>query len=285
MILNKKRFKWLSQRNDVQDIETIISNIVSKKKINYFIEPFSGGLSTAVKVTPILKKYGVKHIIVNNVNQTVIHTYHYTRNNVEELFEAYWAHEEEVINLFETYSVKNDKKLILTKMKEHYEEKRKEFNNSLYENSIKHSALFLFLVNRSLNLTYSVNSKEEYVASFCNEIHLFEKEERKNTFKNYNNLFASFDVVFEKMNPFNFIDKYKRLHKKAIFYFDPDYSDTFFDFFHKNHVLIEAEQMSFTQFYKLFENLIIKKENIGVLNESLIETNNFQLTNDYYFKY
>lgn len=285
MILNKKKFKWLSQRSDVHEIENIISNIIEKKKINYFIEPFSGGLTTAVKLTPVLKKLGVKHIIVNNVNQTVTHAYHYTKNNVNELFKAYWEHEEEVINIFKIYSENQDKQFILSKMKEHYEEKRKEFNNSIYENSIKHSALFLFLVNRSLNLTYNVNSKEEYVASFCNEIHIFDKEERELTFKNYNSLFCSFDVVFEKMNPFNFIDKYKKLHKKSIFYFDPDYSDTFFDFFRKNQVLIEAEQISFTQFYKLFENIIIKKETIGIINDSLIDTSNLKLTNDYYFKY
>jgi sarcosine oxidase delta subunit len=285
MILHKKKFKWLCQRTDVSQIDNIISNIVSERKINYFIEPFSCGISTAVELTPILKEYNINNIIVNNVNQTAVDTYIYTRDNFEELFKTYWSYEEGFIKTFNEHVADKDKDKVLSKMKEYYEEQKKEFNNSLYENSIKHSALFLFLVNRSLNLTCSVNAKEEYVAPFCNEIHLFDKSIRKETFRVYNILFSSFNVVFEKMDSFDFINKYKNLHEESIFYFDPDYSNTFFEIFRKNNSIIEAEQISFTQFYKLLKNIIIKKDNVGIFKESFIEKINFKLNNDYYFKH
>lgn len=282
MILNKKKFKWLvKNETEIKSIEDLITEVVMNKNINYFIEPFAGGISTAVKLCPVLYKNGVKNIIVNNVNQTIVNTYIYIKDNLEEIFNAYWEEENRFNQLIKIHSNLSEEK-ILEQLKFYYNLKRKEYNENMYEVSIHQSALFLFLVNRSLNLVYSVNSKEEYVAPFSNKIHIFEKESRYKTFLGYSILFNKFNVIFEKMNPFNFINKYKIHHKEAIFYFDPDYSDNIIELLDKK--TIKSEQMSFIQFYKLFDYLIIKDENIGKIDKYEIEKIGLNIFEGYYLK-
>lgn len=285
MILRKKRFKWIDENdNYINNVEQLINEIIHQKPIKYFIEPFAGGISTSIKVIPLLLKHNVRNIIVNNVNETVVNTYNYIRDNIEEIFSAYWEEERKFNNLVKINVNLEPDKLIL-ELENYYNFKKKEYNKNMYENSIKQSSLFLFLVNRSLNLLYSVNSKEEYIAPFCKKTHTFEKEQRYKTFLNYSILFNKFNVVFERMNHFDFINKYKKEHKESIFYFDPDYTDNFIDIHDKNNKLMEAEQISFIQFYKLFDNLIIKDKYIDDINKATIEYIGLDNYKGYYFKF
>ncbi len=280
MLLNRK-FKWLTNRQeaDIKYIKNLVSTIAEDKKINYFIEPFSGGVSTAVKITPILSKYGVNNIIVNNVSLIVSNTFNYIINNVEEIFEEYWKYEKELTNIVNSncnHSIED----LRIKMRDYYESKRIILNKNVYDTSLEHCALFLFLVNRSLNLIYAVNSKEEYVAPFSGDVYLFNKKSRKNTFLEYHYALCNFNVIFEKMNHFDFIDKYKNYHKEAIFYFDPHNFDKIFD----NSFKLNFEN-SIIQFYKILENLIINKKNHNNLSEDFIINNEFKKNNNFLFKF
>lgn len=280
MLLNRK-FKWLShkQESDIKNIKNLVSTIAEEKNITYFIEPFSGGVSTAVKITPILVKYGVKNVIVNNVSLIVSNTFNYIINNVEDIFEEYWKYEKELTNIVNSNSNHSIEDLRI-KMRDYYENKRIIFNKNVYDSSLEHCALFLFLVNRSLNLIYAVNSKEEYVAPFSGDVYLFSKQSRRKTFLEYHYALCNFNVIFEKMNHFNFIDKYKNYHKEAIFYFDPDNFDKVLDYSFKLNF-----ENSIIQFYKILENLIINKNNHNNLSEEFIVNNKFKTNNNFIFKF
>lgn len=279
--MKRNKVEWIHIKRNLYEIDSIINEISSNKKIDTFIEPFSGGISGAIKLLPTLIKCNIKNLILNNVNRIIIASYYHTKENVNLLFEKYWLHEAEYeVELNENINkFKNNKTLIYNNMSDFYEKKRKLFNSSVYDESIENCALFLFLVNKSLNLNYSLNSKEEYISKFTTDLFLFDKKDRFNTFNNFSRLFSFFNVVFEERETFYFINKYKNLNNNSIFFFEPLNS---INIDKKNKL---SNSISFFQFYNLFENIIIDNNHKDNDIIKMTSNNKFKRCHNFIFKY
>lgn len=233
MLKNAKLFDWIGGKKWLSAyLNKILKNNLKDKKIKYYLEPFAGGLGSAIFSLETLRDNGIETIYLNDINGTIISIYKKIKEDPQTLLDTYWEIEKEyqtfvpaaAIGLHKTKD-KEELKKLLEEARDFYMLKRKEFNDfkASKPKDIQTLALFLFLSKHCFNGVYRENSKGGYNSPFNWEQGIIKKEDVEKRFLEHQAIFLEFNIVFENLNAFSFIEKYKHLAEEALFYFDPPY--------------------------------------------------------------
>jgi DNA adenine methylase len=226
-----KLFKWIGGKKWLSnDLSKIIKENIKNKQVDCYIEPFAGGLGAFVHLVDDLRDNGIKKIILNDLNNNVINTYGFVKNNPTELFDSFIClvnkYQKTIPQKVYKLNKKNDKdeiKELLKKSRDFYLEKRKRFNLIKNNNNIESSVLFLFLMRYCFNGVYRENLKGEFNSPYNWEFSILNVEDKLKSFNHYNKIFNEFNIVFENLDAFEFLKKYESYYSNSLFYFDPPY--------------------------------------------------------------
>lgn len=233
MLKNAKLFDWIGGKKWLsKHLNEIFNDNLKDNKIKYYLEPFAGGLGSAIFSLEKLKEHGVEEIFLNDINCTIISIYNTIKIDYSLLLEEYWKIEKEYQETVPEESLKLKKtkdkvllKSLLVESRDYYMTKRAEFNEekAINPSSIKTLTLFLFISKHCFNGVYRENSKGGYNSPFNWEQGIVSKIDIEKRFKEHHIVFNEFNITFENMNAFDFIEKHKHLSEEALFYFDPPY--------------------------------------------------------------
>jgi site-specific DNA-adenine methylase len=226
-----KLFKWIGGKKWLSnDLSKIIKKNISNKQVDCYIEPFAGGLGAFIHLIDDLRDNGIKKIILNDLNNNVISTYGFVKNDSSELFESFVSlvnnYQKTIPQKVYKLNKKDDKKEIkklLENSRDFYLKKRKRFNIIKNKNNLESSVLFLFLMRYCFNGVYRENLKGEFNSPYNWEFGLLNVEDKLKSFNYYNKVFNEFNIVFENLDVFEFLNKYKNCYSNSLFYFDPPY--------------------------------------------------------------
>lgn len=268
MLEKAKLFDWIGGKKWLaNDLCSILEQNLPKTNVKYYLEPFAGGLGSALFSLETLNKEGIETIYLNDINSTIISIYKTIKSDPTELFDAYWKLEEEYQTFVPESSIglkKTRDKLVLRPLlepaRDFYMAKREEFNNlkSIEPNSLRTLSLFLFLAKHCFNGVYRENNSGGYNSPFNWEQGIVDRENAWLKFQEHHKVFNDFNIVFENMSAFDFIEKYKHLKEEALFYFDPPYlnKDISENKYNKDHfgltqqkeLLMQIESLPYTMF-------------------------------------
>jgi DNA adenine methylase len=220
--------KWLSSKLN----QTFDDILTKNENIKYYIEPFCGSLGSLIGSIETLKNHNIEKIYLNDINTTVINTFNFVKTNPIELFERFKELEEEHIKLIpeKAFSLNKTKdKLILKPMmssaNDYYNQMRNRFNltKGNHDQSFEHSALFLFLMNRSFNGIYRENRKGEFNSPYGWTNKKTNWENRKKSILDFHNFFNKMNIEFYNYDFETFLSKFKSIYNESLVYFDPPY--------------------------------------------------------------
>lgn len=281
-MIRNKLFKWIGGKKWLsEEINNTINIILKNKCLEVYIEPFAGGLGSSIFALSTLKENNIKKLILNDVNTSVISVYKGIREHADELFDNYWKIEcdysQTVSNTVLTLNKIKDKELIkelLIPSRDFFNQKKFEFNKIQDKASKESVSLFLFLINHAFNGVYRENSKGEFNTPYNWEACIFDKVTKYNIFKEYEAEFNSIDIVFENMDAFALLEKYKHLNQESLFYFDPPYlNDTITENkYNKDHFGYDS-QLQLLDYYKSLDNLIFSNHYLPLFVDFCIEHN------------
>ncbi len=230
-MITDKLFKWVGGKKWLAPkITQIYKNKIKKNNIDYYIEPFAGGLGSLLFSMPTIKEKGIKNIVVNDINSSLINTYKALKNKKNKVFNEYFVLEDlyaETIpeKAHQLHPTKDKKELrkLLEKSSAFFYQCRAEYNEKKETNDIRVVALFLFLAQHGFNGLYRENLSGQYNTPYNWEVRIPNKKKVKNTINEYSKTFNELNFIFENKDVFKLIKKYKVHSKKAVFYFDPPY--------------------------------------------------------------
>jgi len=235
-IPNKRLYKWIGGKNWLSTTlkeETQKSLTKSSENIDIYLEPFIGGLGSFLSILPILLENNIKKFILNDINSTVINLLREIREDPNNLIKEYtklentfYSNYPENIEFLHTTRDKVQIKILLENANNFFKEKKEEFNkiklkNKINKEDIKRlNVLFLFLMQNSFNGVYRENLKGEFNTPF-NWNNKKNSIDKVQVILDYHNLFNELDIVFENMDIFEFLKKYKK--NNSFIYLDPPY--------------------------------------------------------------
>lgn len=234
-IPNTQPFKWLGGKKWLNEsinfhFNIVLSSMKHKEKIVY-IEPFCGGLGSFIAILPLLLKYNVSKIVLNDINSAIITTFISIKNKKEALIKEYEILELEFsqyISLKAQYlHVTKDKFKLKFELKEaeNYFKKRKEEFNFLKKeptkDSIRYAALFLFLLQHSFNGIYRENLKGEFNTPYNWDNKIVNIHTKIAKIEMYHTLFNAIDIEFKNKDVFELLSEYK--NDNCVLYLDPPY--------------------------------------------------------------
>jgi len=251
-------FKWIGGKTWLKDdINEQLNKIYKKEyeKMDRYIEPFIGGLGSFKIIYNKISNYKNIEIVLNDINTLIINTFKNVKEELEELLKEYKKIESEFNNKLPKNKIKckkriknkktkeieeiegeyyyyelnktldkvNLKELYLKEARDYFNLIKKELNHDKLLNiyTIKTSARFLFIMNHCFNGVYRENKKGEYNVPFNWDNKKIDNNKRVEIIKKYNKFFNNINVVFENMDVFNLIKKYKT--NKTFIYLDPPY--------------------------------------------------------------
>lgn len=273
--------KWLSTSLN----ESLSKKLKSNNSINCYIEPFAGGLGSFISISDQLYASGIRKVLLNDVNLTIINTYKHIKDNNQLLLNEYLSVEalysqtipEKAFSLHKTKQ-KEELKVELAEACQYFNTIKKEYNLVKNDGSIHASALFLFLMEHCFNSVYRENQKGEFNVPYNWEPGIISSDLKLRSFKEYHNLFITFDIEFSSMDVFLFLDAQSNLFKDALFYFDPPYLNETIgenkynkDHFNKNH------QKVLLDYYNKI-NHVVFSNHLVPLFEDFCNNNGFQYT-------
>lgn len=236
-MINKKQklFKWMGGKEWLSQKlqEQAHLNIQDNKTI--YIEPFAGGLGSFLALFPILQEKKIEKFIINDINPILILTYKIVKKNPDIVIEEYrileQTYQKYVPDDAISYHQTKDKVILKNILKiafEFYKEKRNEFNSLKlkdtlnFDETIKLSALFLFLNKHAFNGIYRENSKGEFNTSFNWSNNIVNVESKCNAILEFSKFFNDNNIVFENMDVFKLLNKYND-YNSSFLYLDPPY--------------------------------------------------------------
>ena len=233
-MIQKKIFKWVGGKKWIKDSlnEIIIKQINFNPNINTYIEPCAGGLGSFLSVAETLLKANVKKIYLNDLNEVLISTFENLQKNNVSLFNEYIRIEKmyEYKVPVEFRSGKNkftkqETKEALSDARDFFLEMRTEYNLIKHENSIKRSALFIFLMQHVFNGMYRENKSGFLNTPYNWSANVASSFVMKNIFSQYKKMFSNFNIVFSSKSLFEFlIDMNDTIDiKNTICYIDPPF--------------------------------------------------------------
>lgn len=188
----KPFLKWVGGKGQLlEQFEPLLP-----KKYNSYFEPFIGGGAVFFSVNP-------KKAHINDINETLVNTYSYIKNDVEKLIKSLKKLEKE-------FQSKDDES-----RKEFYYSLREKYN-SLPQDDFKRSLYFLFFNKTAFNGVYRENSKGGFnvpIGSYKNPKIVDEE-----------NLRAVSEMLSNtKITSGSFADAVKNAKAGDFVYFDPPY--------------------------------------------------------------
>lgn len=221
--------KWLSEKLS----HTVSTNF---NKNTTYIEPFIGGMGAFLSILPTLQKNNIENVILNDINETIITTFKLVKEDPEKVYKNYFVFENkylksvpvEVYNYHKTKDKEEVKKLLQNSCSV-FNDTKKRFNvlKLLNKRSIIEDfemvGAFLFLQDHCFNGVYRENSKGEYNTPFNWDNKKYYPENKKQTINDFSKLFNDFNIVFENLDVFKLLNKYKHLKNEAFLYLDPPY--------------------------------------------------------------
>ena len=236
-------FKWIGGKKWLGACLSEKANEIITSEATY-IEPFVGGLGSFLAILPKIKQ--ADKIILNDINRNIIEIYKLTKSNPEALIKEYLRleleFEEQVISIAgeEVYNlpkaelkealgddVSGNRKKTLRGAVLYFNNIKKRFNSLKIktklskEESIEISSILIFLQSHSFNGVYRENLSGEYNVPFNWSPHTERKKRRIEIIRELSKLFCDRKVIFENMDVFKLLDKYK--DENSFIYLDPPY--------------------------------------------------------------
>lgn len=156
---------WLKERLRQEFI-----NVLDKKVIDTYVEPFAGALGSFLGIYDILLQYGIKNVVLSDINPVLIHTYCLIKDNPEILIDNFIRFENHFVA---SCLVKNNKKLSKEEIKlslveanHYFNDVKKQFNENKGIESGEQCARLIFLQKHSFNGIYRENLKGQYNTPF-----------------------------------------------------------------------------------------------------------------------
>lgn len=197
-------------------LRTAVSTQLAKSGIAGYCEPFCGGLGSFVEVAETLHAKGIKSIVLNDINSSLINTYQFILKDPHLLISEAKKLEDKFVALFPKVTADtdllNNKKL--KRASEFYIKTRVKFNKVKGSNSIEEAGLFLFLMSHSFNGIYRENAS----GGFNSPFNWRQKETDFAVVLEYHAFFNQFDISFTNMP---WVDTFE--NSDYLFYFDPPY--------------------------------------------------------------
>lgn len=284
-MLKNKLFKWIGGKKWLApELNRIFNDTLSNQnKIEYYIEPFAGGLGSFLYTLETLKEKGIKKIYLNDVNQSIIGVYQNIAVNPVALFESYWAIEQGYANevppdVVSLHKIK-DKLIIKEKLKsarDYFEIQKKLFNSCTDKFSLEASSLFLFLIKHAFNGVYRENSKGHFNTPYNWEACLFKKEQLQSIINEYSDIFNTFEISFNSMDVFDFLEVHKDKRETSLLYLDPPYLNESIaeNKYHREHFGYD-EQRELLALAKEFSNVVFSNHYLELF-KTFCDQNNFK---------
>lgn len=222
----KPVFKYIGGKRWLKDELREKTEYILKqnKNINQYYEPFCGALGSFLSIYPILYKYNIKNIILNDINTNLIGFYNLVYKNPNYIIKKYSKIEKEynkmipkqLLNIEQNNS--NEFKNLMKDAYEFFSNIRKIYNNP-NTNKKEKAVYLLFLQKHSFNGIYRENLKGEYNSSF----------NYSNKFINLDNIIYNINCLHEilKQSNIKFLNKdflkIKVEQEKTLIYADPPY--------------------------------------------------------------
>lgn len=209
---------WLKEH-----LKKEVAHLLGKKNLTHYVEPFAGGLGAFLGVYETLLNYGVKNIILNDINTKLINFYTIVRDNPDELVKEYVLLENEyVLTIPEAAKILHktkDKVILKTLLKsseEYYKKVRDNFNKA--QTATESAASLLFLQNHCFNGVYRENSKGGYNTPFNWEARIYTEEKMREKVMAVHDLFKQFNLEFSNKS-------FQELtfNEYSLYYLDPPY--------------------------------------------------------------
>lgn len=216
---------WL--RNHLRsEIEKIFSQLHSQKNLHY-VEPFAGGLGAFLNIYDLLLQYGVKKIILNDINSEIISFYQLVNTSPQKLIQAYMKLEHQfkktVPDLTGLHLVKDKLKVkaLLEHSHDFYNQIRAEYNTlRKHKNNklIDIASRLLFLQNHGFNGIYRENSQGDFNTPFNWAGKIYSKKVITDKIMNVYFVFQQFNIKFSNLS-------YSELNYRlnGLYYLDPPY--------------------------------------------------------------
>lgn len=192
--------------------------------IDTYCEPFSGALGAFLGVYDVLIKYGVKNVIINDINSHLISIYSNLQNNKQTLLEEIEKIEKDFLKTIpeETFLLHKTKdkikiKELLKEANNFYKKQRDTFNKSILNKS-PDAASLIFLQSHCFNGVYRENSKGYYNTPFNWEANKYKIEIMEKKLEELEEVFSYFNIQFLNKN----YDEIE-YNEKTLYYVDPPY--------------------------------------------------------------
>lgn len=218
---------WM--REDLRKVFKEMHEAEQLNNVDRYIEPFCGGLGSFISVYDLLLNFGIKKVILNDINKNLINFYQDLYLREEVLLEAYLKIENEFINLiperaFSLNKTKNksEMKLLLVEAEKFFKKIKEEYNEDQEiekEDTINKSSRLLFLQNHCFNGVYRENQKGKYNTPFNWDSKIYNENTIKKKLNELNYILNLFDEVLFTNNDV----KDTHLLDSDLVYCDPPY--------------------------------------------------------------
>lgn len=282
-MIKTKLFNWIGGKKWLAPELNRVYSKYSSRNIEYYAEPFCGGLGSFLFSIDKLSELGIKKVFLNDINGTLIRTYNHLKNDKEELFSIYKSLELDYLNTIpeEAYSLhkKKDKeriKILLNEANEYYKIIRKKFNDSKDNHNLLTTAMFLFLAEHCFNGVYRENNKGEFNTPYNWETGKVNFDSKKAIFDQYNDIFNNLNIEFSNLNAFDFLSSLEKYKNTLLLYCDPPYLNEYIgeNKYNKEHFDLE-QQIVLLEEMKKFNHVVFSNHFYDIFIAYSV-TNNFK---------
>ena len=218
------KFKF---KNTTREALTDILSYDIENKIDTMVSPCAGSISGVISYSEILQSHGIKHLVLNDLNLTIINFFKNVKDNIQEL-------KNEVVNLIiesknylkDLGCDKEDYRVLYN----YFLEKLKEYEKNELHNHITASALFFFIARDSYNGIYKYDIEENFTKKIhfspdnTKRLHIFLKNVLE--LDKISEFLNSFETVeFLTMDCIELVNRTNHL-KNVIYDADPIYVKT-----------------------------------------------------------
>lgn len=167
----KPLFKYIGGKTWLKEkLRQELISVLDKKVIDMYVEPFAGALGSFLSIYDILWQYGIKNVVLSDINPVLIKTYCLIKDNPEILIDNFIRFEKHFV---EICAIEDIKKLSKEEIKSslfaancYFNDVKKKFNESKGIDNEEQCARLIFLQKHSFNGIYRENLKGQYNTPF-----------------------------------------------------------------------------------------------------------------------
>jgi DNA adenine methylase len=279
--MKQKLFNWIGGKKWLAKELNQVFSTYENKNIEYYVEPFAGGLGSFFFTLDTIKKLNVKKIYLNDINNTIVSIYGLIKEDYNLIYESYSKIElaylktvpEEAKTLHKTKD-KEKLKEVLVPSRDFFNERRSDFNKIKNEGSIESVCLFLFLAQHCFNGVYRENKSGGFNVPYNWEIGFPDLDSKKELLKSYSDIFNTLNIEFSNKCCFEFLESVAHLRNTTLLYCDPPYlnEDKAENKYNKDHFGIK-EQEKLLGYYKLYNHVVFSNHLCKIFEEFCVTEN------------